>query len=100
LRSTPVVVRPAAEADIFAAQRWYERERRGLGRAFRLEVDAAIARLSTNPSGFAVIHRSVRRVLLRRFPFALYFLLLPDKAVVLACIHARRDPLYIRQRLR
>jgi hypothetical protein len=29
---------------------------------------------------------------LRRFPYGLFYRILPDALVVLACFHARRDP--------
>jgi plasmid stabilization system protein ParE len=34
----------------------------------------------------------VRRALIRRFPYAIYFFADPEAIVVLACLHVRRDP--------
>ena len=50
------------------AQDWYENEAPGLGRRFRAAVDAVIERMSANPRQFPVVHKNIRRALLRRFP--------------------------------
>lgn len=67
-----VRLRPEAEQDLAASAAWYEKQRSGLGQEF---LDAAVATFSAIadiPNGFAVIHRSVRRALLHRFPFAVF----------------------------
>jgi hypothetical protein len=40
-----------------------------------------------------VIHKNVRRALLRRFPYALMFVIVGDDTLtVIACFHGSRDP--------
>jgi hypothetical protein len=46
-----------------------------------------------------VVYRDVRRAILRRFPYLLYFGLSGDEVVLLACLHGRRDPTRLRYRL-
>ena len=41
-----VIVTPTARAELIDAQDWYENEAPGLGRRFRAEVDAVMARMS------------------------------------------------------
>jgi plasmid stabilization system protein ParE len=75
------------------AQDWYENESPGLGRRFRAAVEVVIERMSDNPRQFPVIYKSVRRALLRRFPYALMFVVEVDETLtVLACFHGSRDP--------
>ena len=88
----PVVVRPAAAADVDDAYLWYENQRRGLGEEFLTAVDSAKARIAAAPAQFAIIHRDTRRVLLQRFPYALYYRIHGDVVLVVACMHGRRDP--------
>jgi plasmid stabilization system protein ParE len=45
----PVLVRPAAAADIEEAFHWYEGQRMGLGLEFRSELEATIDRLAASP---------------------------------------------------
>jgi plasmid stabilization system protein ParE len=88
----PAVFTPAAEADVEDAFHWYERQRPGLGTAFRHAVDIAVAALEANPDAYAVLHRNTRRVLLPRFPYGLYYRVVGDQPVVVGCIHAKRHP--------
>jgi plasmid stabilization system protein ParE len=48
--------------------------------------------MTANPELFPVVHRQTRRALLRRFPYGLYYRIVNDQIVVVACMHGRRDP--------
>jgi plasmid stabilization system protein ParE len=81
------------------AQDWYENEVHGLGRRFRVAVEAVIERMSANPRQFPVIYKNVRRALLRRFPYALMFVIEADETLtVIACFHGSRDPQHWQKR--
>ena len=86
------LVRAAAAADIDAAYRWHEQQRTGPGEDFLIEVQAARERILRNPDTFPVMHRQTRRVLLKRFPYAMYYRFTGDLVIVAACMHGRRDP--------
>jgi plasmid stabilization system protein ParE len=95
----PVIFTLAARAELIDAQDWYENEAPGLGRRFRQAVDAAIERMSANPRQFPAIYKNVRRALLRRFPYALLFVIEPDDTLtVIACFHGSRDPAHWQKR--
>ena len=81
-----------ARAELIEAQDWYEDEAAGLGRRFREAIDALTERMSTNPRKFPVVYKNLRRDLLRRFPYSLFFVVDDDTLLVIACFHASRDP--------
>jgi plasmid stabilization system protein ParE len=91
-----VVVRPAAKADIREASAYYEGERPGLGEAFIDEVASIFARARKLPNQFPEIAKGVRRGLLHRFPYAVYFLMSEHPRarvmVALAVLHQHRAP--------
>lgn len=87
-----VVFRTAATVDVEAAYEWYESQRRGLGSEFRSELSAAVELISGRPLVFPIVRRNIRRALLRRFPYALFYRVVGDEAVVEACIHGKRHP--------
>jgi plasmid stabilization system protein ParE len=87
-----LVVRDAAEAEIVEAARWYEQRSAGLGREFLRAVDVTRAEITRMPERYALVGGPARRALLRRFPYAVYFVATPDLVSVLACVYARRDP--------
>ena len=96
-----LIVRPAAELDIREAVDWYEGERPELGARFLDELQSTLNRLRMMPVQFPSVGKGVRRALLRRFPYAIYFLM-PDeaRAVVIAVLHQRRAPRVWRGRAR
>ena len=87
-----VIIRPEAESDIKDAYDWYEAQRKGLGENFLLCIEEALSRISHNPAIYSVVYRKVRRILIHRFPFALFFIEGEERISVLAVLHARRDP--------
>lgn len=83
---------PEAEADLLAVKAWYSNAHVGLSHEFRLAVDARIQTISRLPSADPVVLSPIRRALLPRFPYCLYYVLRDDDVVVLACMHTARDP--------
>ena len=63
-----------------------------MGAAFRAELDNAVKRLSVNPLQFPLVFADIRRALLRRFPYALFFRIVDDAVFVMAWFHSSRDP--------
>lgn len=68
-----VLLRPEAEADLNTAWDWYEQRRTELGLEFLDEVAAAIRMLSQDPERERLYFRNFRRILLRRFPYKLFY---------------------------
>lgn len=98
--SPRVDVRYAAELDIQEAQDWYDAREPGLGHQFRTAIDERIAALALNPLACPPVHRNVRRAKVRRFPYFIWYLGDEVRVVVLACVHARRDPRWVAKRVR
>jgi plasmid stabilization system protein ParE len=93
-----VVFTQAARAELIEAQDWYEGEANGLGRRFRDSINVLVERVSANPRQFPIVFKSVRRALLRRFPYSLFFVLEDETVLVIACFHASRDPRHWQER--
>ena len=96
--SLSVVFRRAARREFDEAALWYEARRVGLGSAFVLEIDRAVALAAEDPNRFPVMHANVRCLRVRRFPYSIFFLVESERLVVLAVFHARRDPMVWRMR--
>jgi len=88
-----VVYRLAAARDIGKARAWYETERPGRGGRFQLAVESLVHVIGEHPEAFPVVRGKVRRALVSRFPYALYYQLVDDETLeVIACLHTRRHP--------
>ena len=94
-----VVIRPAAAADIEDAYGWYSEKQSALSLEFLAAVGEALLRVSEYPDGFPRVHRDARRILLKRFPNGIFYTVMDETIVVVACMHASRDPLKWESRL-
>lgn len=95
-----LIVKPEAEADLTDAAVWYEDREPGLGLELIAEVQAGIARALKNPESFTRVRRTpiVCRVLTRRFPYRVFFIVRSDAIVVFAVLHAARHDRVWKQR--
>ena len=84
---------PLAQSDIAAAAKYYGQQLQGLGDEFLAEVDATMARITRDPLQFEQVRPGIRRCLLERFPYSIYYRL-PDALTLRIIIvrHHNRRP--------
>ena len=88
-----------AEQDLEEGHAFYDSQQVGLGDYFLDSMYAEIDSLAI----YAGIHRVVfgsHRLLGRIFPYAVYYDVIGDKALVWAVVDCRRDPMWIGRRVR
>lgn len=95
-----LTVKPAAVRDITSAVEWYAQQGQELGLAYLRELRATYDRIVEHPLLYQELDQGVRRALLRRFPYAVYYLVDPDGISILAVLHASRSPAEWRRRSR
>lgn len=89
----PLIIREGAEADLSEACQWYEQQVHGLGAQFLLCVDAVMASIERNPQLYPVVHKDIiRRALIRRFPYGVFFIEGKRSISVICVAHAKRSP--------
>lgn len=88
-----IILRPEAAREVQEAFDWYEEKSEGLGLEFLRAADACIAGIQRNPLASPIMHQEIRRALLRKFPYALFYIVSEERIIVLACFHAKRDPI-------
>ena len=89
----------AAERDLEDGYHFYERQSQGLGSYFLDSLYSDIDSLSY----FGGIHQLIfgyHRLLSKRFPFAVYYHIVEDVVIVKAVLDCRRNPSWIRERLK
>jgi plasmid stabilization system protein ParE len=87
-----IIVELPAEHDLESAVAWYEQERQGLGLALAREVRSTNDRIIGSPHWYQVVALGVRRALVRRFPYAVYYVIEADVISVIAVTHTSRNP--------
>ncbi len=90
--SLPVILRPAADADIQATHDELERVQAGLGGRFVARVREVLGRIEAMPEMYGLVWRDVRAARLRRFRHVAYYVAFADRVEVLAVLHGSRDP--------
>ena len=88
--SLPVVFRGLADREVHAIQAWYEARQAGLGGRFGASLDLVVHLIAEHPLACPLAHLEVRRALVPGFPYALFYVVLPDRVRVLACLHQYR----------
>lgn len=87
-------INPEAEEDLTVAALWYTEQdpERNLGVELLQEFTETLEQVCESPNLFPIYDGSIRRVVLRRFPYAIYYEVEPDRVVVLGFVHMKREP--------
>lgn len=91
---------PEVEEDAIGGFVWYEAKSPGLGEEFLRMFYACAGEISRNPLLYPKVHSEFRRRLLKRFPYAIYFMIKDDQIIVYGLFHCARDPRTIRMKLK
>ena len=91
-------LRPEAERDLAEASESVRGERPGLGSDFLAEVDAVFEHVEATPAMYQKVQGDIRRALTRRFPYGVFYVLDSGDVVVIAVLHAARNPRAVKKR--
>lgn len=83
---------PEARVEIIQAAAWYNERGTGLGQRFVLEVDRTIERILQHPLAWTEIEAGVRRALVQKFRYAIYYTVQGTSIRIHAVTHQRRRP--------
>jgi toxin ParE1/3/4 len=90
--SLPVVLRPTARQEYDDAVDYYESQRAGLGARFGAHVNEVLTRIGQSPKMHGVVRDNVRKAVVRKFPYCIYYRELADRVEVISVFHTSRDP--------
>ena len=82
----------AAAAEVESAISWYAQPEINQASAFIKDIQRTESHLRTHPELYQRVEGDVRRAVLRRFPYSLFFLIEQDQVVVLALMHQHQRP--------
>ena len=83
---------PEAELDLDEAYSWYQAQAPGLAADLLAAVNTCIASIRRHPEAYQLVDPTMRRALLRRFPYAVFYEVGPVEIVVYAVFHGARNP--------
>jgi plasmid stabilization system protein ParE len=83
----------SAKLDMQHANKWYNLQRGNLGYEFISEIEELHTRLKTNPKQFPKIRKDIRKAILKRFPYSVYYIVNSNRIRVFAVLHNSRNPI-------
>ncbi|RLD67426.1 MAG: type II toxin-antitoxin system RelE/ParE family toxin [Bacteroidetes bacterium] len=95
-----VIVSELARLDIEDAIEWYSAKQKGLGQKFLYTVKDCLKLLVINPLAYSKVYKEIRRVLTKKFSYALFYKIdRQEKLVtVYTVLHTSRNPELIGKR--
>jgi len=90
----------AARVEFLAEVIYYNEAQSGLGERFTAAVEEAAARAVAFPLSGSPSRANTRRIILKGFPFSIFYRPEPDGIVIFALAHHARRPYYWRSRAR
>lgn len=85
-------VRKTAKAEILAAFEWYLERSPPAAQRFLDAIDAAMRVIEEAPERQPIIRGRLRRVLLRGFPYGVYYKVFPSTISIVGVIYGHRHP--------
>ncbi len=100
--SLEIIILADAEEELSEAHDHYDQQHPGLGSEFRRAVEETLVRLAEGTSVPMAVpgvdDSAIRRVFVKRFPYAVVFMAHDEACWVLAFAHHHRRPRYWRDR--
>jgi len=90
---------PEALEEYEQSARYYRSIDSRLSWRFVEEVEATIRRMRRHPLAYAIVEEDVRRSLVKKFPFGIYYTVEPDFLLVVTVMHLSRQPEYWKSRV-
>lgn len=91
---------PSALRDLQAGYRFYEAKEPGVGEYFLSEISSDIDSLTENGGIYPRAFGNLRRLVSKRFPFAVFYDMTDNEVIIHAVFDCRRDPERLQRRLK
>ena len=82
----------AASAEVEPAISRYALSEINQAPAFVKDLERTEAHLRAQPALYQQVEGEIRRAVLRRFPYSLFYVIERDEVIVLACMHQHQKP--------
>jgi toxin ParE1/3/4 len=90
---------PAVEQELQEIRNYYDDRSRGLGLEFIDEFERLAIRIAATPTRWMLLEADIRRALMPRFPYVIYFRQISSERIRITVVkHQRRHPAHGQER--
>jgi plasmid stabilization system protein ParE len=83
-----------AKLEFHNSIKFYEAQQKGLGKRFENDIKKSIDTILEFPNAFHKIDNKIRKYVVDKFPYNIYYLTEDDTIVILSIASQRKKPLY------
>ncbi len=87
-----------AELDFDNSYLYYAEESEKVAENFYQHINSAFENIAKNPYAFQIVLGAIRRYILKRFPFIVYYRIIEQTIQIIAIFHVSRNPEIWKQR--
>lgn len=87
-----VIFTEIAAKNFLEGQSFYEMEFQGLGKEFKNEIIKTVRRISIFPDAYPLLQYGIRKCVVRKFPYNLFYSIENDFILILSVAHQHRKP--------
>ncbi len=78
--------------ELYEARTWYDEQRIGLSDRFLICVNNALVTIAVTPEIYAVVYKKIRRVVVKHFPYSIFYIIEDMTVKIIAVFNDRRHP--------
>ena len=95
-----IKISPFAEQDLDMTVEWYNFQSDGIGNEFAYVISEMFERIKTNPLQFPKDYGKMRKAVIKRFPYSVFFVVKDEVAFIFGIFSASRNPNIMKNRYR
>src|SRR6476620_137015 len=94
-----IVIKPIVFSDAQEAVVYYEKKLPGLGMRFYTSFLSALNEIQLKPSTFSYIKKPVRRHLIKKFPYKIFYLIADDSIIFYRCFSRQKKQCFCKKKI-
>lgn len=95
-----ILIKPIVFADADEAVNYYEKKSKGLGKRFYNNFIESLNDIQQRPFTYSFVTKSVRRHLIPKFPYKVFYVVSEETIFVIGISHAKRSNAFVKRRLK
>ncbi len=92
IKSFSIELSNEAENDLDKSYEFYFKDSPKVADKFFRQINLSLERIRKNPQSFPIAHKEIRKLVLKKFPFVIYYRIFDTVIQIIAIFHTSRNP--------